>query len=329
MPRMSIIPAFRSHRLPTGGKTPPSPPLDILCPVDGCPWTFARQGCLKRHMPKHISPEEREKLMIHCAKPGCTHKTLQKSNMNTHYNAKHTGLKPHICDKYSYCAADPSCLYRHILSIHPTDLDAQSAESEEAHKKKGRSRKPRCASDVVLEHVLPTAPSPISDYCDASSTTWSTPSPTPSMHSLLAYPPSPSTSSAWTAPSLASSVESLPLSVSYLSSPSSDDFALYSPTASSDVLFHSWDPQFEVACAAMVAPTQVPGPATQYPAQHLQFFQPSDIPALLAELKQQVLSDALAFPQLSTAYEEFTLESFFAPKPFIPPFLNEWDTTVY
>ncbi|KAJ7708116.1 hypothetical protein B0H17DRAFT_1124895 [Mycena rosella] len=338
MPRVATTSTSRSHRLPTGGKTPPCPPLDIHCPVDGCLWTFARQGCLNRHMHKHKSPEEREKLMIHCAEPGCTHKTLQKSNMNTHYIAKHTGLKPHMCDKCSYCAADPSCLHRHVLAIHPllTSPDADCDESEQLSKTKGRSRKPkRVSATLPSQHASPVACSPSSDYYDASRNVWTTPSPASSIESLpysLAYPSSPpddATSSAWNTPSPASPIESL----AYLHSPSSDHFASYPPAASPDAMLYLWDAEFEAACAAMVAPTPAPGPATQYPAQHIDPFQTGDLPAFLPELElaleQPVHNAPQAFPQLSYTYEQFTLESLFASDRLAPPFVSEWDTTAY
>ncbi|KAJ7444504.1 hypothetical protein FB451DRAFT_1434399 [Mycena latifolia] len=121
MPRLATTStSSSSHRKPSGGKTPPCPPLRFRCIKQGCLWSFARKSCLERHLHRHKSPVEKDKLMYKCPEHRCTHKTLQKSNLITHYHAKHAGLKPHICSECSYCAADPSCLYRHMQVVHRT-----------------------------------------------------------------------------------------------------------------------------------------------------------------------------------------------------------------
>ncbi|KAJ7475046.1 hypothetical protein FB451DRAFT_1174448 [Mycena latifolia] len=223
MPRGARTPASRSHNMPTGGKAPPFPPLPNRCPEAGCPWSFARKGCLKRHSRKHMSSEEREEHMIHCAEPGCTHKTLQRSNMNTHYIAKHTGLKPHIRTECTYCAADPSCLYRHILALHP-------GSEREMNVPRSRKAKQSVPSATFPELASPAA-SPL--YPDVTSSAWTTPSRVSATEPLpfsLGYPASPShddqfTPDAWTPPALSpsSSIESLPYSLAYPSTPSAED----------------------------------------------------------------------------------------------------------
>ncbi|KAJ7087947.1 hypothetical protein B0H15DRAFT_801020 [Mycena belliarum] len=226
MPRVARTLSSRSHKLPTGGKTPPSPPLHIRCTQPGCPWSFAKQYDLKRHLPQHMSPEDKAALMMHCTEPGCTYKTLQQSNMKTHMNAKHTGEKPHKCTVCPYASADPSSLYRHMLTIHPEDSGKES-----------RSR-PRKASASSTRSSA--ASSPGSDSLDGSSSAWNTPSPASSTDSLpypLQYPSSPSADELIaqffpTPPSTASSGD-LPYDPAYPPSPPSD--SSLSPDA-----FFSW-----------------------------------------------------------------------------------------
>ncbi|KAJ7364546.1 hypothetical protein DFH08DRAFT_950115 [Mycena albidolilacea] len=117
MPRVATTSTSRSHKL-ADGKMPPSPPRRVRCPESSCPWSFKNQTDLSRHMPRHMSPEERKKQMYKCPQPGCTHRSLQKSNLQTHYNAKHSGLKPHVCKKCAYCVADPSCLHKDMVAVH-------------------------------------------------------------------------------------------------------------------------------------------------------------------------------------------------------------------
>ncbi|KAK7042559.1 hypothetical protein R3P38DRAFT_2768096 [Favolaschia claudopus] len=115
MPRVPSASSFpaRVSNSSVNGRTPPNPPLQFRCPHDGCRWSYNNKTDLTRHTPLHLSLEEREKLMILCTFPGCTHKCLQRSNMRTHYTTKHTTDKPHACPKCPYSTGDPACLTRH------------------------------------------------------------------------------------------------------------------------------------------------------------------------------------------------------------------------
>ncbi|KAJ7893369.1 hypothetical protein B0H14DRAFT_3671857 [Mycena olivaceomarginata] len=117
-----------------------------------------------------MSSEEREKQTYKCPQPGCTHQSLQKSNLTTHFNAKHSGLKPHVCKKCTYCAADPACLYRHMVALHNYAPGTEPA--------------------------LPSSPS--SDYSDLSTDTWTrsaAPSPSSATYSHPLSSPSHSSAS--------------------------------------------------------------------------------------------------------------------------------------
>ncbi|KAJ6483500.1 hypothetical protein C8R47DRAFT_1217583 [Mycena vitilis] len=114
MPRVATYPS-RPSKLngPARRRTPPFPPLKVLCPHPGYPWSYRSQTDLNRHLPQHMSPAEREKLMHECTAPGCTFQCLQKSNLNTHFTAKHTDVKPYACADCLYRTADPAPFCRH------------------------------------------------------------------------------------------------------------------------------------------------------------------------------------------------------------------------
>ncbi|KAJ7186450.1 hypothetical protein C8R46DRAFT_1273037 [Mycena filopes] len=233
MPRVAQS-TTRSHNLPTGGKLPPSPPLKFRCPEAGCPWSYSGSGDLNRHLPRHMSPEERESKMFKCPHTGCPRKFLQKSNMKTHYTSQHTGLKPHFCTECAYSSADPSCLHRHMRNLHAYVPGTQPR---------------RKRSSTMLSLALFDAPSPDSSSSSASGSAWSVAS-------------SPAVSS--TSP--ASSTYDAEL----LYSPST---SAYSPTSSMDSLPVSpdasawaWDPSFEAACFAITASPSLE-PQLLYPGE--------------------------------------------------------------
>ncbi|ESK89605.1 zinc-responsiveness transcriptional activator [Moniliophthora roreri MCA 2997] len=53
---------------------------------DICGRTVSRGTDLALHRKTHLSPEERAAVGYQCPEPGCTFKSLQKSNFNTHRN---------------------------------------------------------------------------------------------------------------------------------------------------------------------------------------------------------------------------------------------------
>jgi hypothetical protein len=95
-----------------------------------------------------------------------------------------SGLKPHVCKKCTYCAADPACLYRHMVALHNYAPGTVP--------RKGRLS---THSDSIQEPALPSSPS--SDYSDLSTDTWTrSAAPSPSLATYSHPLSSPSHSSA-------------------------------------------------------------------------------------------------------------------------------------
>ncbi|KAJ7186431.1 hypothetical protein C8R46DRAFT_1341860 [Mycena filopes] len=231
------LPRHQYHNLPTGGKLPPSPPLKFRCPEAGCPWSYRGSGDLNRHLPRHMSPEERESKMFKCLHGGCPRKFLQKSNMKTHYTSQHTGLKPHFCTECAYSSADPSCLHRHMRNLHAYVPGTQPR---------------RKRSSTTPSSPLFDAPSPDSGSSSASGSAWSV----ASSPVASAAPASPS-SSTFDAELLYS-----PSTSAYSPTPSMDSLPV-SPDASA----WAWDPSFEAACFSITASPSLEQPQLLYPGE--------------------------------------------------------------
>ncbi|EIW83879.1 hypothetical protein CONPUDRAFT_150928 [Coniophora puteana RWD-64-598 SS2] len=84
------------------------------CPT--CSANVSRAADLSRHMLIH-SPHRRE-MMHQCPWKGCEYATLQKANLNTHINAKHTHDKRFPCQVCHKTFNDPSAVIRHRKRIH-------------------------------------------------------------------------------------------------------------------------------------------------------------------------------------------------------------------
>ncbi|KAJ7470354.1 hypothetical protein FB451DRAFT_335024 [Mycena latifolia] len=89
---------------------------------DHCGVYLRRNNDLPRHMVLHA--KNKEEFMYSCPVEGCTHQTLQKSNLATHIRT-HTRAKPHKCPEYfpngqkcDFATADPSSLHRHRKRKH-------------------------------------------------------------------------------------------------------------------------------------------------------------------------------------------------------------------
>ncbi|KAJ6618286.1 hypothetical protein B0H10DRAFT_1255279 [Mycena sp. CBHHK59/15] len=87
-----------------------------------CGRKFRRVTDLPRHMLIHA--KNKEEFMFTCPVEGCTHQTLQRSNLATHIRT-HTRAKPHKCPEYfpngqkcDFATADPSSLHRHRKRKH-------------------------------------------------------------------------------------------------------------------------------------------------------------------------------------------------------------------
>ncbi|KAJ7677713.1 hypothetical protein DFH06DRAFT_1316520 [Mycena polygramma] len=338
MPRVATF-TTRPHKLngPTCHKTPPFPPLRVLCPEPECPWTFKSKADLNRHLPQHMSPEEREKLMYKCTAPGCSFKSLQKSNLKTHFVAKHTEAKPHACPNCPFRTADPGCLNRHRGSIH-------------GYTPNSAPRKTKKQAAALIREAMARSESG-SDASGSSSGSWSgSPSPSTSMD-LFSAPsdelltdelltdelftfysppispsglyldtmsPSSSGSSFPTTPTDSASFEHSstfyphPVSPSSLfpdifpPSPSSSSGPLPSPPINCDAPM-LWLPDIDT-CVAVVEPTSAPGPTVFYPAEGITSFA-SDYTC--------TSTDTASFPAFPASFD---LSHFSAPRVYEPAF---------
>ncbi|KAL5522046.1 hypothetical protein ACEPAF_1902 [Sanghuangporus sanghuang] len=81
-----------------------------------CGKGFRRRPDYNRHALIHDPDAER----FHCSFPGCTHSSLQKSNLKTHYISKHLHLHHHQCNFYGCTKSysDASALIRHEKLTH-------------------------------------------------------------------------------------------------------------------------------------------------------------------------------------------------------------------
>ncbi|KAF7350581.1 C2h2 finger domain [Mycena sanguinolenta] len=184
MPRVPTTPTTSRPPKPAeGGKVPPNPPLSLLCPKNGCPWSFRTKTDLRRHLPRHMSPEDREKRMHRCPDPGCSHKSLQKSNVDTHYRSKHSGLKPLACKDCEFRASDPSTFHRHMRSMHAY----VSGTAPRRTKASGASG----ASAIRIPE--PQSSLPVPPASNSSFGSWSGPSSSssPSSSTYSDFPPTP------------------------------------------------------------------------------------------------------------------------------------------
>ncbi|KAJ7168120.1 hypothetical protein C8R43DRAFT_136776 [Mycena crocata] len=100
----------------------PSPSSGNGASCEHCGASMRRNTDLPRHMLLHA--KNKEEFMFTCPVEGCTHATLQKSNLATHIRT-HTRAKPHKCPEYysngqkcDFATADPSSLHRHRKRKH-------------------------------------------------------------------------------------------------------------------------------------------------------------------------------------------------------------------
>ncbi|KAJ7747765.1 hypothetical protein B0H16DRAFT_916588 [Mycena metata] len=102
--------------------TAQKPESGISATCDQCGASMGRIADLPRHMLLHA--KNKEEFMFTCPVAGCTHQTLQKSNLDTHIRT-HTRAQPHKCPEYLsngqkclFATADPSSLHRHRKRKH-------------------------------------------------------------------------------------------------------------------------------------------------------------------------------------------------------------------
>ncbi|KAJ7235291.1 hypothetical protein B0H12DRAFT_148988 [Mycena haematopus] len=87
-----------------------------------CGTTLTRAADLPRHNLTHA--KDKEKFMFQCPFPECGHKTLQRSNLETHIRT-HTNARPLQCSiifsdgsRCNFTTSDPSSLHRHKKRKH-------------------------------------------------------------------------------------------------------------------------------------------------------------------------------------------------------------------
>ncbi|KAJ6606576.1 hypothetical protein DFH09DRAFT_1120684 [Mycena vulgaris] len=100
----------------------PKPASGSGATCEHCGAMMKRTNDLPRHMILHA--KNKEEFMYSCPVEGCTHQTLQKSNLATHIRT-HTRARPHKCPEYfpngqkcDFATADPSSLHRHRKRRH-------------------------------------------------------------------------------------------------------------------------------------------------------------------------------------------------------------------
>ncbi|KAJ7611980.1 hypothetical protein DFH06DRAFT_1345171 [Mycena polygramma] len=345
MPRVATF-ASRSHKLngPTYGRTPPSPPLKVLCPEPGCAWSFRSQGDLERHLPQHMSPEEREKLMH-----GARLHLQVSAEVQSHYAFRRQahGSKASCLSQLLVLHCRPGvpqqtqARYSQLrLRRGPAqDKDADSCIDSRCH---GALRIwLRCFRiDQWLVECLPFAVSSVQFFGASSDellTFFSPPvSPSdlylgtmsPSLSSGSSLPASPTDGAPYEDPS---SFYPHPVSPSNLypglfppSPSSSGSFA--SPPSSCDAL---WLPDLEtcVVVGGGVEPTSAPGPAVFYPAEGVDSFA-SDyttayLPAAVSFDPTQFLCDFSAPRVYESAFGFDASQSYTLQNPGTP-FSGEW-----
>ncbi|KAJ7085360.1 hypothetical protein B0H15DRAFT_950966 [Mycena belliarum] len=137
------------RKRPQSGKVPPSTLRRMQqCPEAGCVKSFHKKYDLGRHILTHLPPgAAREEHEFTCPHPGCPHKTLQRSNMNTHVRSAHTGETVHACPDCRLRFTDPAVLTLHRRQKHDyvprrrgarrapasTSSSASSSASSESH----------------------------------------------------------------------------------------------------------------------------------------------------------------------------------------------------
>ncbi|KAI0329041.1 hypothetical protein GY45DRAFT_930718 [Cubamyces sp. BRFM 1775] len=97
----------------------------VACEI--CGRMISYQHDMHRHMKVHAP--NKDELMHRCAYHGCTHASIEKSNVITHYLSAHTDLRPYTCPDTvegpfgtrlpcPFTTSVPACLTRHRKTLH-------------------------------------------------------------------------------------------------------------------------------------------------------------------------------------------------------------------
>ncbi|KAJ7617359.1 hypothetical protein FB45DRAFT_1104760 [Roridomyces roridus] len=187
MPRVASTPITRPHKSSRSGKVPPKTPLKYSCTDSGCPWSFSRPSDLARHAKRHLSQEEKETTMLRCNIGDCDFKCLQKSNLDTHRNATHFGIKPHVCRKCGYRSADPSSMNRHNRRCGSRRSPASTSPEPSGSEYEWMSSSSACTDDFSST----ASPSPPSSALFLSTPEYSSQRPAGELDTLSTYPEPP------------------------------------------------------------------------------------------------------------------------------------------
>ncbi|KAF8811193.1 hypothetical protein BYT27DRAFT_7252914 [Phlegmacium glaucopus] len=190
------MPAIRSKKK-VKGKTVARPKRvqkEQVDPCGICGFVVSRKGDIPRHAMRHASEDEK----LPCPWEGCTFRTFQKSNLDTHYR-RHTQDKHHCKDDpdCEFQTCDPASLLRHRKREHGYIPRATPRAVKNPHKHSSvriiRGIKsdsvPFASRLLTFPSVASTSSSTTSSRCSPDSL-----SPSPSSSPSPSPPPSPSSS---------------------------------------------------------------------------------------------------------------------------------------
>ncbi|KZT06670.1 uncharacterized protein LAESUDRAFT_812635 [Laetiporus sulphureus 93-53] len=177
--------------MPRTPRVAPSKVTKLECRL--CGKTLSGQRDLSRHLLLHL--EDKSERMHQCGHPGCTYRTLQKSNLRTHMY-KHSGEKPHKCPDIdpehgapcSFRTADPSSLTRHRVRKHGYLPSLRAARD---HKEEARVGMTSWSFvDLSSPSSSPEPASPHNSYSSSGGrSTYSTPSSSVASSPVPSSPP--------------------------------------------------------------------------------------------------------------------------------------------
>lgn len=124
-------------------------PIPVQCSI--CHKVICRKGDLPRHMLTHAS--NKEELKFPCPVPGCDHRTLQKSNLQTHIGT-HTGKGLHYCPDCPFASTESSRVMEHRKKYHGYRPNPPS------HYGRRASRRSAAAPYPCVRYITPEVSTP-------------------------------------------------------------------------------------------------------------------------------------------------------------------------
>ncbi|THH04820.1 hypothetical protein EW145_g5245 [Phellinidium pouzarii] len=159
-----------------------------------CGMSFTRPSDLARHSHTHNPNAPR----FHCTFPGCSHSTLQKSNLETHYSAVHLKEKPHKCILCRMSYGDDAALIRHEKKKHNYYRRADKPYARPSGSLSRPRRKQRVFIDLTTESTESTGTASHTPSLSSSNSSTSSPP-------VASFPSTPATTSTSLMPSPAPS----------------------------------------------------------------------------------------------------------------------------